>query len=191
MATQYFKRNLFLNLYREGKDIASLFPPAAWDKNVWHLQAISSVWRPLAFLPVTLSVLNFPHFSPEIWGTDFPAWHIWHFTHYSPQPWGAVSCLKYDTFCISAWNLGVSSLLPDLCISAPNLGVQSFLHKILKTSAFHSGNLGRELPAWIMKYSVFQPGNLGHRVSWLNYEILQISSWKVGTHNFLLEIWNL
>ena len=28
MATQYFKRNL-LNLYREGKNIASLFPPAA------------------------------------------------------------------------------------------------------------------------------------------------------------------
>ena len=29
MATQYFKRNLLLNLYREGKNIASLFPPAA------------------------------------------------------------------------------------------------------------------------------------------------------------------
>ena len=27
------------------------------DKNVWHLQAISSIWRPLGFLPVTLSVL--------------------------------------------------------------------------------------------------------------------------------------
>ena len=26
------------------------------DKNVWHLQAISSIWRPLAFLPVTLSI---------------------------------------------------------------------------------------------------------------------------------------
>ena len=25
-------------------------------KNVWHLQPFSSVWRPLAFLPVTLSV---------------------------------------------------------------------------------------------------------------------------------------
>ena len=32
------------------------------DKNVWHLQAISSIWRPLAFLPVTLSLLcrSFP-----------------------------------------------------------------------------------------------------------------------------------
>ena len=28
MATQNFKRNLLLNLYREGKNIASLFPPA-------------------------------------------------------------------------------------------------------------------------------------------------------------------
>ena len=25
-------------------------------KNAWHLQPVSSVWRPLAFLPVTLSV---------------------------------------------------------------------------------------------------------------------------------------
>ena len=31
------------------------FLPLKRDKNVWHLQAISSVWRPLAFLPVTLS----------------------------------------------------------------------------------------------------------------------------------------
>ena len=36
-------------------------------KNVWHLQAISSAWRPLAFLPVTLSAsgswgpIFFPH----------------------------------------------------------------------------------------------------------------------------------
>ena len=29
MATQNFKRNLFLNLYREGKNIATLFSPAA------------------------------------------------------------------------------------------------------------------------------------------------------------------
>ena len=31
MATQYFKRNL-LNLYREGKNIASLFPPGAQER---------------------------------------------------------------------------------------------------------------------------------------------------------------
>ena len=30
--------------------------PLKRDKNVWHLQAISSIWRPLAFLPVTLSI---------------------------------------------------------------------------------------------------------------------------------------
>ena len=29
--------------------------PLKGDKNVWHLQAISSIWRPLGFLPVTLS----------------------------------------------------------------------------------------------------------------------------------------
>ena len=39
MATQDFKRNLFLNLYREGgkkSNTCSLFPPAAYerDKNV-------------------------------------------------------------------------------------------------------------------------------------------------------------
>ena len=59
MATQNFKRNLFLNLYREGKKIllVCFLLPLKGDKNVWHLQAIFSVWRPLAFLPVTLSVL--------------------------------------------------------------------------------------------------------------------------------------
>ena len=31
------------------------------DKNVWHLQPISSVWRPLAFLPVTLSWHSIAH----------------------------------------------------------------------------------------------------------------------------------
>ena len=57
MATQYFKRNLSLNLYREGKKIllVCFFLPLKRDKNVWHLQAIFSIWRPLAFLPVTLS----------------------------------------------------------------------------------------------------------------------------------------
>ena len=38
--------------------IAGVFPPAAFkrDKNVWNWQPLSSIWRPLAFLPVTLSV---------------------------------------------------------------------------------------------------------------------------------------
>ena len=57
MATQYFKRNLLLNVYREGKNIASFLLLLKREKSVWHLQAVSSVWRPLAFLPVTLSLL--------------------------------------------------------------------------------------------------------------------------------------
>ena len=61
MATQYFKRNRLFNLYREGKNVATLFPPA-WRGGCGEInmsdtwQAISSVWRPLAFLPVTLSL---------------------------------------------------------------------------------------------------------------------------------------
>ena len=55
MATQYFKRNLLLTLYREGKKIVCFLLPLKRDKNVWHLQPISSVWRPLAFLPFILS----------------------------------------------------------------------------------------------------------------------------------------
>ena len=56
MAIQYFKRNL-LNLYREGKKISLVcfLLLLKRDKNVWHLQPISSIWRPLAFLPVALS----------------------------------------------------------------------------------------------------------------------------------------
>ena len=36
--------------------------PLKRDKNVWHLQAISSIWRPLAFLPVTFSLQRYWHF---------------------------------------------------------------------------------------------------------------------------------
>ena len=62
MATQNFKRNLLLNLYREGEKknirlVSFLLPFKREIKDVWHLQPISSVWRPLAFLPVTLSLV--------------------------------------------------------------------------------------------------------------------------------------
>ena len=58
MATQDFKRNLFLNLYREGGKnltlvVCFLLLLKREIKIVWHLQPISSIWRPLAFLPVT------------------------------------------------------------------------------------------------------------------------------------------
>ena len=63
MATQNFKRNFCLNLYREGGKILTLvacflLPLNRAIKNTWHLQPIFSIWRPLAFLPVTLSVLS-------------------------------------------------------------------------------------------------------------------------------------
>ena len=48
---------------REAKNltlkVCFLLPLKREIKNVWHLQPISSIWRPLAFLPVTLS---FPPF---------------------------------------------------------------------------------------------------------------------------------
>ena len=58
MAIQYFKRNLLLTLYREGKKISLVcfLLRLREIKNVWHLQPVSSVWRPRAFLPVTLSL---------------------------------------------------------------------------------------------------------------------------------------
>ena len=63
MATQHFKRNLPLNLYTEGKKIyislVCFLLPLKRDKNVWHLQPISFIWRPLAFLPVTLSLCEY------------------------------------------------------------------------------------------------------------------------------------
>ena len=47
-------------MYREGKEIwlVCLLLLLKREKNVWHLQPISSLWRPLASLPVTLSVTN-------------------------------------------------------------------------------------------------------------------------------------
>ena len=52
-------------------------------KNAWHLQPLSSIWRPLAFLPVTLSLspgdLSNPGIKP-----GFPALQI----HSLPsEPW--------------------------------------------------------------------------------------------------------
>ena len=62
MATQNLKRNVSLNLYREGENITLvvcfLIPLKRERKHVWRLQPVSSIWRPLAFLPVTLSVLK-------------------------------------------------------------------------------------------------------------------------------------
>ena len=70
MATQHFKRNLLLNLYREEKISLVCFPlPLERDKNVSHLQPLSSIWRPLAFLPVTLSVLVDPPLPSNTYNT--------------------------------------------------------------------------------------------------------------------------
>ena len=57
MATQHVKRNRLLNLYREENiSLVCFFLPLKRDKKVWHLQPPFSIWRPLAFLPVTLSI---------------------------------------------------------------------------------------------------------------------------------------
>ena len=46
---------------REGKkSLVCFLLPLKREKNVWHWQPISSIWRPLAFLPVTLSILSPP-----------------------------------------------------------------------------------------------------------------------------------
>ena len=65
MATQHVERNLLLNLYRGDISLVYFCLPFKRDKNVWHLQPLSSIWRPLAFLPVTLS-LCCPVFLPSI-----------------------------------------------------------------------------------------------------------------------------
>ena len=71
MATQHTERNLLLNLCREGKTHRWFFLLLLKrDKNVWHLQPLSSLWRPLAFLPVTLS----------------RSWHLTH--HFMGNRWG-------------------------------------------------------------------------------------------------------
>ena len=44
MATQHFKRNFLLNLYREEKiSLVCFLLPLKRDKNVWHLQPLSSI----------------------------------------------------------------------------------------------------------------------------------------------------
>ena len=63
MATQNFKRNLLLILYREGKKhltlvVCFLLLLKRKIKNVLTLAACFLLWRPLGFLPVTLSVTH-------------------------------------------------------------------------------------------------------------------------------------
>ena len=65
MATQHVKRNRLLNLYREENiSLVCFFLPLKRDKDIWHLQPLSLVRRPLAFLPVTLLLPhNCTHFT--------------------------------------------------------------------------------------------------------------------------------
>ena len=59
MATQHVERNLLLNLYREENiSLVCFFLPLKREKNVWQLQPPFSTWRPLALLPVTLSLIH-------------------------------------------------------------------------------------------------------------------------------------
>ena len=66
MATQNFRRNLLLILYREGEKnltlvVCCLLPLKREIKNVWHFQPISSVWRTpslLASYPISILVIN-------------------------------------------------------------------------------------------------------------------------------------
>ena len=48
MATQHFKGNLLLNLYREEKILLFFFfslLPLKRERNIWHLRPLSSIWR--------------------------------------------------------------------------------------------------------------------------------------------------
>ena len=68
MATQHVGRAVRIkkNLYREENVLlVCFFQPLKRDKNVWHLQPPFSTWRPLAFLPVTLSLLTVFELFPE------------------------------------------------------------------------------------------------------------------------------
>ena len=58
IATQNCKRKSLFKfvLRRENKITACFLLPRKWQITVWHLHPISSLWRPLAFLAVTLSV---------------------------------------------------------------------------------------------------------------------------------------
>ena len=68
MATQHVGHAVQIknNLYREENiSLVSFFLPLKRDKNVWRLQPPFSTWRPLAFLPVILSLLSYFELFPE------------------------------------------------------------------------------------------------------------------------------
>ena len=122
MATQYFKRNLSLNLYREGKKIllVCFLLPLKRDKSAWHLKPISSIWRPLAFLPVTLSPCApgwaldpdhgpYPQGAPlrqPAWGTPKPA-QLWPHLVGSSE-WAEILAGKLASWRKWGWNWSLS-----------------------------------------------------------------------------------
>ena len=72
MARQYFKRNLLLNLYRRKKiSLVCFLLPLKRDKNVWHLQPVSSFWRPLeALVPQLLIYAQVRVIKPHFYSCD-------------------------------------------------------------------------------------------------------------------------
>ena len=65
MATEYFKRTLLLNWYREEKNIASLFPPATEERERCLTLAACFLCLETPGLPACYSLSPWPHSEDE------------------------------------------------------------------------------------------------------------------------------
>ena len=105
MATQNVKRNCLLNLYREENiSLVCFFLPLKRDKNVWHLQPPFSTWRPLAFLPVTLSLGSLEEW-PFRAGTQILGLAGWVVLPEGPSEAGSgrkIQCVSFTVFYLAS-----------------------------------------------------------------------------------------
>ena len=146
LATQHFKRNLLLNLYREEKiSLVCFLLPLKRDKNVWHLQPLSSFGDP--WPSCLLPSHYFPGNSTEVachfllqgifWTQGlnlcllYHKWALYLLRHWGSSP-GLYNC-KYFTLVFFLSSLFSISVRLFLC-NIPRLDLRS---KNLKKKTMH------------------------------------------------------
>ena len=113
--TQTFKRNILLILYGEGKRNLTLVVcfrlllKREREKNVWHLQPISSIWRPLAFLPEKEMATHSSILAWRIPGTEEPGGLLSMGLHRVRHDWSDLAALVFK---LDSWFPGVGNGYP-------------------------------------------------------------------------------
>ena len=148
MPTQTFKSNILLILYGEGKRNLTLVVcfhlllkrERKKKKNVWHLQPISSIWRPLAFLPEKEMATHSSILAWRISGTEEPGGLLSMGLHRVTYDWSDLAAAAAAFLPTTFWvALQIFQKYPSLIILCLN-----FFYALLLTVKFKSLNTEKE-----------------------------------------------